>query len=251
MRTLALALVLVAITNRPLGAQGSGAYDDRSKIAVNGEAVVYVKPDRIVVHLGVETSDADLVAAKQKNNDVLKKAIAAVKECGILEKDLQTDHLSIEPRYVTEHGKEKFIGHFVRNMLAVTVNDTGKVEQLVTKVLQAGVNYIHGVEFETTEFKKYREQARELALIAAKEKAQKMAAVLGQSIGAPLQISETLSGSPWYYSSWYGWGYGRSQGMLQNTAQDMRGGTGEISDTIALGRLSIRAAVSVTFELKK
>jgi uncharacterized protein YggE len=135
----------------------------------------------------------------------------------------------------------------------VTLAETAKVEELVTKVLQSGVNYIHGIDFQTTEFKKYREQARELALKAAKEKADRMAAVLGQSIGAPLQINENYGGSPWgyYYSSWSGWGYGRAQGMTQNVVQNVAGGSGEISDTIALGKISIRANVAVTFELKK
>jgi len=64
-----------------------------------------------------------------------------------------------------------------------------------------------------------------------------------------MQISETYSGSPWSYYS--GWGYGRSSGMAQNTIQNVQGGPGEISETIALGKISIRAGVSVVFELKK
>ena len=56
-----------------------------------------------------------------------------------------------------------------------------------------------------------------------------------------------------YYSSWWwgGWGSGQMGGMSQNVMQDVRGNSSEISDTIALGKLSIRAGVSVTFELKK
>ncbi len=233
-------------------AQQAQMYDDRPKITVSGEAVVNVRPDKIVVTLGIETWDTDIMAAKQKNNDILKKTVAAIKESGIPEKEIQTDHLSIEPRYKNDYRKEDFIGYFVRNTLVVTLTETDKVEGLVTKVLQAGVNYIHGIDFQTTEFKKYREQARDLALKAAKEKAEKMAGVLGQSVGVPIQINENFSGSPWwYYSSWSGWGYGRNQGMSQNVIQNVQAGAGEISDTIALGKISIRANVSVTFELRE
>jgi len=252
MKSRILTVVLTAVTICPVWAQQSQMYDDRPKISVNGEAVVNVKPDKIVVTFGIETWDEDIMAAKRKNNDILKKAVTAIKESGIPEKEIQTDHLSIEPRYKDSYRKEDFIGYFVRNTFVVTLAETGKVEELVTKVLQAGVNYIHGIDFQTTEFKKYREQARELALKAAKEKAEKMAGVLGQSIGAPLQINENYSGSPWSYrSSWSGWGYGRSQGMSQNAVQNVSGGSGEISETIALGKVSIRANVAVTFELKK
>lgn len=252
MKAIAIAAVLTIMVICPVWAQQPQMYDDRPKITVNGEAVVNVRPDKIVITFGIETCDLEIMAAKQKNNDILRKAVAAIKESGIPEKEIQTDHLSIEPRYKNDYRKEDFIGYFVRNTFVVTLTETGKVEELVTKVLQSGVNYIHGIDFQTTEFKKYREQARDLALKAAKEKAEKMAGVLGQSVGAPIQINENYSGSPWwYYSSWSGWGYGRNQGMSQNVIQNVQGGaSGEISDTIALGKISIRANVSVTFALK-
>jgi uncharacterized protein len=232
--------------------QQSYLYDDRPKITVTGEAVVNVIPDKIVISLGIETWETDIVVAKQRNNEILKKTTAVMKELGVPEKEMQTDHLSIEPRWKSEYRKEDFIGYFIRNTLVVTLTDAAKVEELVTRVLQAGVNYIHGIDFQTAEFKKYREQARELALRAAKEKADKMAAVLGQSVGAPIQINENYDGSPWrYWSSWSGWGYSRNQGMIQNVIQNVQGGSGEMSETIALGKISIRASVAVTFELKK
>jgi len=233
----------------PLMAQQGQAYEDRPKITVNGEATVNVQPDKIVIALGIETWDMEIMAAKQKNNEILKKTLAVIHESGIPDKEVQTDHLSIEPRYRDNYRREDFLGYFVRNTLLVTLTETEKVEGLITKALQSGMNYIHGIDFQTTEFKKYREQARELALRAAREKAEKMAGVLGLSVGSPMQISETYSGSPWSYYS--GWGYGRSSGMAQNTIQNVQGGPGEISETIALGKISIRAGVSVVFELKK
>ncbi|HAS87044.1 MAG TPA: hypothetical protein DCS31_09675 [Candidatus Competibacteraceae bacterium] len=221
-------------------------------ITVGGEAVVNAKPDKIVIRLGIETWDTNIANAKEKNNEILKKTIGVTKESGVSDKDVQTDHLSIEPRWRDQYRNEGFIGYFVRNSIVVTVTDIAKVEGLVTKALQAGVNYLHGVDYETTELKKYREQARELALKAAAEKAEKMAAVLGQSIGPPLQIHEDHAGSyRWYGSSWGGWGYGQSQAMSQNVAQNAPGGSGEASETIAPGTIAIRANVNVVFELHR
>jgi len=252
MKPLATILLLTAITSLPVRAQQPQMYDARSKINVTGEAVVNVRPDKIAVTLGIETSDPDISAAKQKNNEIMRKAVAAIRECGVPDKDIQTDLLSIEPRYRNDYQKEVFLGYFVRNGFVVSLNEAEKLEGLLTKVLQAGVNYVHNVDFQTTEFKKYREQARELALKAAKEKADKMASVLGQSVGLPLQITENYSGSPWtYYSSWGGRGSVRNAGMAQNVVQDIRSGSEETLDTIALGKIAIRANVSVTFELKR
>jgi uncharacterized protein YggE len=224
--------------------------DDRPKITVRGDAVVNVKPDKIVIRFGIETSDIDIVAAKQKNNEILRKSIAIFKGLSIPEKDIQTDYLSIQPQWKDDR-REGFIGYFVRNTVVVTIGDASKVEEVVTRALESGINYIHGIDFQSTELKKYREQARDLALKAAKEKAEKMAAVFGESIGKPIQISEGYGGYPWrYWSGWSGWGSGYSQGMSQNITQNIQSESGESPETIALGKISISANVSVTFDLK-
>ncbi len=234
----------------PARAQEGPLYDDRPKITVSGEAVVNVVPDKIAITFGIETSDGDILVSKQRNVNILQKAVEAMREAGIPDKNIQTDHLSIAPRYKDDYRRENFLGYFVRNSFVVTLSKPEQVETLVTKALQAGVNYIHGVDFQTTEYKKYREQAREMALLAAREKAVKMAAALGQSVGEPLQIQENPWGGYWRYnSSWSNWGWGRDSGMSQNVMQDIPGGASEISDTIALGKIAIRANVTVTFEL--
>jgi uncharacterized protein YggE len=76
-----------------------------------------------------------------------------------------------------------------------------------------------------------------LALTAAREKAEKMAAVLGCTVGKPLEIRETPV-------TWY------SSNMSQNRIQDTREPSAEGVQSMAPGKLSIRAGVSVTFELK-
>lgn len=253
MKTKVITTFLIVMAMCSIRAQQTQLFDDRPKITVNGEAVVKVQPDQIIISFGIETWDKNIIVAKQENNEIMKKAVAVIKESGIPDKDIQTDHLSIEPRYDSNYEKKNFIGYFVRNTFVVTVAEPDKIENLVTGVLQSGVNYIHSINFQTTEFKKYREQARELALNAAKEKAEKMAGALGQLIGNPIQISEGYGGSNWwYYSSWNGWGSGnRSNYMSQNVMQNIGSGTGEISETIALGKISIKASVNVIFELKK
>lgn len=253
MKTKLITIFLIVTAMCSIRAQQTQLFDDRPKITVNGEAVVKVQPDQIIISFGIETWDKNIIVAKQENNEIMKKAVAVIKESGIPDKDIQTDHLSIEPRYDSNYEKKNFIGYFVRNTFVVTVAEPDKIENLVTGVLQSGVNYIHSINFQTTEFKKYREQARELALNAAKEKAEKMAGALGQLIGNPIQISEGYGGSNWwYYSSWNGWGSGsRSNYMSQNVMQNIGSGTGEISETIALGKISIKASVNVIFELKK
>jgi uncharacterized protein YggE len=241
------ALALVAVCG-PAAGQQRDTGREGPVVTVTGEALVNARPDKILVTLGIETWDAGIMIAKQRNAEILKKAMAAMRALGVPDKEIQTDHVSIEPRWKDDYRHESFIGFFVRNSLVVTLTDTSKIEPLLTDVLQAGVNYVHGIDFQTTEYRKLRDQARELALQAAREKAAAMAAALGRTIGAPIQIRETSSGSPWSY--WSGWGYGRGQSMSQNVIQEAQAGPAEVGDTIAFGKIGIRASVGVTFELK-
>ncbi len=215
-------------------------------INVNGEAIVKVDPDKIILTFGIETWDKDILLAKQKNNEILAKAMTILIKQGIEKKEIQTDHLSIHPRYKSDYRKEEFIGYFVRNSFVLTLTDTDKVESVVTEVLSSGVNHIHGISFQTTELKKHREKARDLALKAAKEKAEKMASALDRSIGLPTRINEGYNRSSWPSS----WGRGSSSGMSQNVMQNISSESESPSDSIALGKISIKANVSVTFELK-
>ena len=245
-----LSMLLVAYMASALAAQQPQSID-LPKITVTGEALVYAKPDKIVLNFGIETRDNQLVTAKQKNAAIWKKAAAVLKESGVPDKDVQTDYLSIEPRYRNYNEIDEPIGYVARDMFVVTLSDPAKVESLISTMLEVGVNHFNGVEFQTTEFKRHRESARKLALTAAKEKAEKMATALGCSIGMPLAINESYGGGSWYFSSWSGGGYGRSSGgMSQNVIQDQRGSGGANPESMALGKISIQAGVSVTFELK-
>ncbi len=245
MKTFILTL-LAMMLSVSVYAQRGGSDLEIPHISVTGEALVNVVPDKIVITFGIETHAMEMDDAKDENGDILRDAISDIRRMGVKDKDIQTDHLSIEPRYRNGFGKEDFLGYFVRNSIAVTITDPARVDELVSEVLDAGVNYIHGIDFQTTELKTHRERAREMALAAAREKAEKMAAALGQRIARPLQISEQHMGSPWGY--WSGWGRGRSSGMSQNVMQNISSG-GDITGTVALGKIGIRAAVRVTFVL--
>jgi uncharacterized protein YggE len=166
-------------------------------ITVTGEAEVRVFPDEVILTFSVETWDKDLGIAKKQNDARVQKVLALAKQYKIEPKLVQTDHLSIEPRYKDGYTRENFIGFFVRKTVAFTLRDTSKFEDLISSVLEAGANYVHGVQFRTAKLRQYRDQARALAIQAAKEKAKALAKELGQKIGKPHSIDEEHSG--WWH----------------------------------------------------
>ncbi len=47
----------------------------------------------------------------------------------------------------------------------VTLKDITQFDDLLTELVAANVNYIHGIQFRTTELRQYRDQARALAAL--------------------------------------------------------------------------------------
>ena len=217
-------------------------------ISTSGEADVNVVPDEVTLTLGVETSDKDLETAKSQNDARVKKIMAVAKDAGIDPHLLKTDYLSLEPRYESRNNERLFLGYWVRKSLTITLRDVSKFEDVLGRSLAAGANYVHGVDFRTTELRRHRDRARSMAIQAARQKAIALAAELGQKVGKPRSIQE--GGSGWYsgYGSWWGsrWGNYASQNVVQNAG----GSSSSAEGPLALGQIAVRASVSVTFELE-
>lgn len=216
-------------------------------ISVTGNAEVRVVPDQVVITLGVESFDKNLETAKKQNDEVVRKAFEIVEDLEIEAKDVQTDYISIEPRYDTYLDKRTLLGYAVRKTIAVTLRDISKFDELLSRMIEGGINYVHGIDFRTTELRKYRDQARALALQAAQEKAIAMAGELDQEIGEPITIQEQYSN--WWsgYGSWWGYGMGSQS---QNVIQNSQGIQPDSENAVALGLISVNASVSVEFRLK-
>ena len=221
-------------------------------ITVSGDAAIMVVPDRVTITLGVESWHQELVAAKTANEKQLASIIAAVAALGVGAQDVQTDFVSIEPEHKDEWDAnqhvigKKVIGYFVRRSAVVTLRDVIKFEALLTAAVQAGANHIHGISFETTELRKFRDAARSMAMKAAREKAVALAGELEQTIGIPHSISEGYSHWGSSYGSYWGSRYGG--GMSQNVVQQSASGAAPEGSMVP-GTISVTASVSVTFRL--
>jgi len=216
-------------------------------ITVTGDAEVRVAPDEVILTLGVETWDPNLEKAKSENDQRMQKILKVAKEFKIADDHVQTDHISVEPRYKDQWEHREFVGYFVRKNVVFTLRDTSKFEDLLSSALEAGANYVHGIQFRTTELRKYRDEARSLAIKAAKEKADALAGELGQKVGKPQMIREDQAGWWSWYNNWWGgrWGGPMSQNVIQNY-----GGQAQQDSTIALGQINVNARVTVSFELE-
>jgi len=243
------AVALVVVFSASAWASSQQTSEAPRLITVTGDAEVRVVPDEVILTLGVETWDKNMAKAKRQNDEIVQDVLKLAAESGIAPEHVQTDYVSIEPRWHNGYYEARdFIGYFVRKTIVITLRDLTKFEDLLTEALSAGVNHVQGIEFRTTELRKHKDEARALAINAAQEKAEALAGELGQSLGQPHAIQEVQSG--WWspYSSWWGhWG----GGMAQNVVQEIGGGTLSGEGSVAPGQISVNAKVTVTFEMTK
>ena len=218
------------------------------RITVTGDADVRVVPDEVVLTLGVETDDMNLSAAKAENDARMSRVIRVAADAGLPDNLIRTDYLGIEPRYRFDGGQRIFLGYWVQKSVALTLRDVDAFEDLLSAVLEAGANYVHGIQFRTTELRSHRDRARSLALEAARKKAEMMARQLGHGVGGTVLIREDRSSWWSSYGGW--WRGGRGAYMSQNVVQNAPAGGGVAEGATAPGQLSVTAHVTVTFELE-
>jgi uncharacterized protein YggE len=109
---------------------------------------------------------------------------------------------------------------------------------------------LYNVDFRTTELRKYRDQARAMAIKAAKEKATALCHELDVKCGKPLSINAQEYGGyyGWPGGRWGGRNYGSMMNASQNVAQSNNGGSADSAgETMSIGQISVSASVSVSF----
>ncbi len=226
------------------------ACDSSRSVQVSGAAVVNVTPDRALLQLGVQTNGSTPDGVQAASFQAVKQVMSAIRQLGVDAKDIATDYNIVYPVY-NDYNSLEIKGYRIDNTLSVTLRDVNLVDDTLLAALKAGANEVQDVQFYTSELRKYRDQARQMAIQAAGEKAQ----LLAQSAGAQAGCVLTISENTWtqYYGSWRG---GRetalwAQNVIQNAASPQdQGSAGQDDAPISLGQIAVRAEINATYSLK-
>ncbi len=170
--------------------QGSGT----NGITVTGAGVVKASPDQAQFSFGVETQAETSAAALTANSAAVQKVIDAVKKAGIPAADIQTQQVSVSPRY--DDKGQKIIGYTASNSVNVTIRDLAKVGQVVDAAVAAGANNVYGPTLTIAKQDALYAQALRKAYSDAKAKAQTIAGAAGVSVGRVVNIVEGSGFTP-------------------------------------------------------
>lgn len=189
---LALFIINVFNISYPLTVENKTSTD----LAVVGEGKVDVVPDTATINLGVVIENAkSATSAEQelasKNNTV----IAAIKKLGIKEQDIKTSNYSVNPDYYYGKNTNTEKKYTANVNIIVKIHDVDRAAEIASSATKAGANQIGNIEFVVDKPEKFREQARDRAIINAKEQAAALAKKLGIRLGRVVNIVESSDGS--------------------------------------------------------
>jgi uncharacterized protein YggE len=166
--------------------------------------------------LGVRTTGETTSIAVENNNELMSEVRAALREAGIAEEEMLTDHFAIYYETVYQEGGGGGGGGGtvqiprVENILRVTTREIDRVGEFIEVAVAAGANQVSWLSFKIEDDTTLREQAHLLAIADAQAKAEKLAAALGKTVGEPIHVGPLA-----YY---YGGGGGGGGGGMQISA---------------------------------
>jgi uncharacterized protein len=218
------------------------------QINVSGSAEIKVVPDEIRLSVAVESRNAELGAARVDNDIKIAAALAFLKQANVPERDVKTDFISVQPDYNVNQSRVTPAAYIVRKSIEIRLTNTVAFQAVVTGLLTNGVNLIQNVDFRTTQLRQHRDQARLLAVRAAKEKAKALTDELGVKLGRPYNVNATDNSSYLSSSSRFSNSSIGANNFVQNVSVSGGGGASDnASDAFAVGQISVTSTVNISF----
>jgi uncharacterized protein YggE len=236
-------LLMLLIAVLLITACGTNSADVRETISVTGYGEASGSPDLANLQLGVSTVNSDIGQAIYDANTAIERITEAVVARGVNSNDIRTANYSVwtEEIYDPETGMPTGETRYhVDIQLAVTVHDVQGIGGLISAGLDAGVTNIQGVSFTIDDTSALEAEARDIAMLDAQDRAQKLAEGMGVRLGKPIAIGE-------------GYAAGISPTYTYGLKGDIGIGGGGVGagypSTVSPGQTTIGMQVTVIFEL--
>jgi uncharacterized protein YggE len=203
-------------------------------IVVSGEASVRRAPDNAIVSLSVTVRGARPARARDAANQHASAVLAALRELGIPEADVQAASLIVQPTHDYASGTPKLVGYDASRPITVRLRDLELLGPVLDQIVDDGATQVQGTVMQLADPEEASREALSVAYAAAAARAQALASAAGLTLGEPIRIEEES-----------GWVPFRGQDMAM-----MRGAVGESAATeVAAGEIEIGARVRAWFSL--
>lgn len=164
-------------------------------ISVVGSGEASVAPDVGVLSFGVSVSGKELAPTRDEVNRRSSAVLAALRELGIAEGDLDAPDLRVHPEYDYREG-QRLVGYRASREMTARIRDLDRLGEVPDAVMAAGINEVHGTRMEASDPSAAEHDALRSAMDAARAKAEVLADAAGARLGAVTRIEEEADLGP-------------------------------------------------------
>ena len=223
------------------GATAEGAYatpapvqavKNAATITVQGTAQVMAEPDEVSVTANASVSAATVGSAQEAMNAIVAAATEKLLALGVLDADVITTDYGYHPRY--NYDTNSVIGYEANHTLSITCRDVEMLDSVIGALTDSGFSNIYSVRYDISTRSELYQQALELAIQRAEQKALRMAQTSGLMITGIRAIDE---------NGGYNEGYAvnaKADGVMLRAESAATG--------IRSGSVGVSAGVTVTYE---
>jgi uncharacterized protein YggE len=190
---LALCVFLAGCGDAPADPRGVARNETLLSVSASGQAES--RPDRAQFQAGIETRADTAKQASTANGKKIAEIVAALRELGVAERDIQTRTVSVQR---IEYGPQR--GQFqAANIVEVTLRDPDKAGEAVAAVTEAGANIVSGPNLSMTDPEATANLAYADAYKAARARAEAYAKAAGMEVSRVLYIRDAggTQGQTW------------------------------------------------------
>ena len=180
----AASLTLAACGDRADEARGVDHGETLLSVSAGGQAES--RPDRAQFNAGIETYSRSAKAASEANAEKIAEIVAALRELGVEEDDIQTQNVSVRR---IDWGDRK--GQYqASNVFEVTMDNPDRAGAAVSAVTEAGANVLSGPSLTMSDPEEVANIAYADAYKAARGRAEAYAEAAGMEISRVLYIRD-------------------------------------------------------------
>ena len=201
-------------------------------ITVQGEGRIAARPDMVLLHAGVSHQAPTAKAALAGHTAGMAKLLAALKDFGLADRDIQTRQIRLQPIFARRKRQDDNpapIAFRASGDLRLRLRQVDRAGDLLDRLAAAGSNTLSGLQFPFAEPRALQDRARQTAIADARRRAELYAREAGVSLGPVLQIRE-------------------GGGMVQ--MREFRAMAADRGAAIAPGENEIRIGVTVVFAIE-
>jgi len=231
----------------------SNTATNTNTVSFSGEGRIFAKPDIAIISFSILTEAATSKKAQDDNSAKSEKVVKFLKDQNIEDKDVKTTGYNVYPQYSYPRPASvplgegttgsayfdpnpKITGYQVNQSFQAKVRNLEKVSTILDGLVTAGANQVSNLGLQVDDIEKVKNEARELAIKNAKEKANTLKKQIGIRLGKIVNYNEGGGYPIMYYAA--------------ELKADGRGGNTGGGPSIPTGENEIVVNVTLTYQIK-